>query len=174
MDWISVVRKYIQLIGTSLFLSSSLALASNGTTWESFGDWEVAKISDTMDPVTKVLIRTNFERTTRASTEDGYVIGFRIVGKSIMRLYSMVNLGVDEYWPECGFNNASYSVGGSKAQYIASIDNPGDCNLVPMNGELIRKFKTGQTAKLRIDGVDGDVSLRGFPEAWTRAMKLAR
>lgn len=86
----------------------------------------------------------------------------------------MVNLGVDEFWPECDFDNASYSVDGSKAKYIATLENPGDCDTVPMNGELIKKFKTGRTARLRIDYVDGDVSLNGFPAAWARAIKIAR
>lgn len=86
----------------------------------------------------------------------------------------MVNLGVEDYWPECGFNSSSYSVDGSKAKHIATIDNPGGCNLVPMNGDLIKKFKTGHAARLRIDGVDGDISLVGFPAAWARAMQLSK
>jgi len=157
-----------------LLFCSSLAVAATGPDWEYFGDWKVVKISDAMDPVTQVLIRTNFVRTSRSISGESYVIGFRITGRSTMELDTMVNLGVDAFWPECDFNNASYSVDGSKAKYIATVESPGDCDTVPMNGELIKKFKSGRTARLRIDGVDGEVSLNGFPAAWTRAMKIAR
>lgn len=168
------MQKNLRALFIPLLLCSSLTFAATGPVWESFGDWQVSKISDAMDPVTKVLIRTKFEHTSRPASGDGYVIGFRVIGRSTMKLYTMVNLGVDEFWPECDFDNSSYSVDGSKAKYMAIVENPGDCDTVPMNGELIKKFKSGRTARLRIDGVDGDVSLNGFPAAWARAMKIAR
>ncbi|MGK9417195.1 hypothetical protein ACSSUR_13735 [Pseudomonas cedrina] len=168
------MQKNLRALFVPLLLCSSLTFAATGPAWESFGDWQVSKISDAMDPVTKVLIRTKFEHTSRPASGDGYVIGFRIIGRSIMKLDTMVNLGVDEFWPECDFDNASYSVDGSKVKYIATVESPGDCNTVPMNGELIKRFKSGRTARLKIDGVDGDISLNGFPAAWAKALKIAR
>lgn len=148
--------------------------AASAPEWENFGDWQVAKISDSMDPVPQVLIRTKFDKISRSPKSEEFVIGFQLTGKRSMRLHTMVNLGVDAYWPECGFNSSSYSVDGSKAKYIATIDNPGGCDLVSRTGDVIKKFSTGRTARLRIDGVDGDISLAGFPAAWARAIKLSQ
>lgn len=52
------MKKNLKTLFIPLLLCSSPIFAATGPDWENFGDWQVSKISDAMDPVTKVLIRT--------------------------------------------------------------------------------------------------------------------
>ena len=176
------MKKIFTLITTlSLSLICSYANAdSQNSEKEIFEDWELIVMHDEMSPTSRIEIRTKFTPIPKQDfayqyyKDKEYYVGFEIFGGSLITLSYTLNLGGKHFWPYCEYNNSSFSVDGAKAQYIATIEEPGDCNSISTNGSVIKAFKAGSQAKLRLGYNDGFISLKGFSEAWARARQLSR
>ena len=153
---------------------------ASGSEWEQFGDWEVTPVHGDMDPYTKIIIRTKFnelidpKKMLLSHRVEDLVFGFEIFNGRTMDIYTMVNFGGRNYWPTCDFNSASFRVDNSKPHYISTINNPGYCDSVAMNGKTVAMFKSGKAAKLKVNYRTGDISLIGFSSAYARALQLSR
>jgi len=166
-------------LATVLTLNNVLSAQAADSEWERFGDWEVRPVHGDMDPYTKVIIRTKFneyidpKKSPLFHRAEDLVFGFSIFNGRSMNIYTMVNFGGDNYWPTCDFNLASFRVGNSKPHYISTIDSPGDCDSVAMNGKTVAMFKSSKTAELKVHYRTGDISLAGFSSAYARALQLS-
>lgn len=151
---------------------------SQADDWESFGDWRVKALHDDMDTVTQVAIRTDFQDTPKPESPFGpktdLSIGFTIFGGRLVTLSPSVGFVGEMYWPSCDYDLSSVSVDGKKAVRLTPVDDPGSCNNVAKNGEALRQMMSGKTARMRVGYTDGIVSLKGFKEAWAKALKLSR
>lgn len=151
---------------------------SQADDWESFGDWRVKVLHDDMDTVTQVAIRTDFQDTPKPGSPFGpktdLSIGFTIFGGRLVTLSPSVGFVGEMYWPSCDYDLSSVSVDGKKAVRLTPVDDPGSCNNVARNGEALRQMMSGKTARMRVGYTDGIVSLKGFKEAWAKALKLSR
>lgn len=144
--------------------------------FESYGAWKVAPLHDYMDLSSHVLMRTTFassERGAREGQDVDATFGFRIFGGSLMIIHASGAFGRNT-WPNCDLDSSSYSIDGSPPRQIASIQRPGSCNAVPMDGELVQSLKHGGVAYVRLGRHNGYISLEGFTEAWERAREFAR
>ena len=146
--------------------------------WEIYGDWLVKKTSDEMDPIQHSILRTRFHRSNNTGSykqpEDNSFIGFSIYNARIVDLYTTTQVPGKGYWPSCDFDSGSYRIGQAKAKYISTVENPGSCDLVSINGHTIRDFKAGQDAQLKLNYSKGRISLIGFSAAWKRALQLSK
>ena len=144
--------------------------------FESYGAWKVAPLHDYMDLNSHVLMRTTFassERGAREGQDVDATFGFRIFGGVLMSLDASHAFGRNS-WPSCDLDSSSYSIDGSPTRRIASIQIPGSCNAVPMDGELVQSLQQGGVAYVRLNRRNGYISLEGFADAWERARELAR
>lgn len=144
--------------------------------FETIGHWRVTAVHHEMDAVSHVILRTTFASTERAAIEGQNVegfFGFRIFGGSLMTLDAPSSIGRN-YWPHCDLNLSTYSISGSSPQLIATRRRGGSCNAIPMDGELIKAFQTGDVARVRVHRQNGYISLHGFAAAWERARELAQ
>lgn len=163
------------------FLAILLLLASaysQAGEWEPFGDWKVRAVHDDMDTVTQVVVTTDFTDTPKPGSpfapKTDLTIGFIIFGGRLVILSPSVGFVGEMYWPSCDHDLSSVSVDGKKAIRLTPVEDPGSCNNVAKNGEAIRQMMNGKAARMRVGYTDGTVSLKGFKEAWARALKLSR
>lgn len=137
-----------------------------------YGDWSVSKASDDMDVIPIVVLSTKFVPEGRSGSID-LTFGFRRVGKNLVDLNTSAGFLSDTSWPRCAQDGASASIDGAKAVMIATVNNPGDCNLVSKSGAFIKQLLSGKSARVRVGYDNGSISLDGFKEAWAAANKLS-
>lgn len=161
-------------IAALLLLASAYSRAGD---WESFGDWRVKALHDDMDTVTQVAVRTDFKDTPKPGSpfapKTDLTIGFVIFGGRLVTLSPSVGFVGEMYWPSCDYDLSSVSVDGKKVVRLTTVDDPGSCNNVAKNGDALRQMMNGSAARMRVGYTDGTVSLKGFKEAWARALKLS-
>jgi hypothetical protein len=177
LDYLSgdkiVVNK--RILAVFFLLTSANSYADD---WESFGDWRVKVFHDDMDTVTQIGVRTDFKDTPKPGSpfppKTDLTIGFTIFGGRLVTLSPSVGFLGDMYWPSCDYDLSSVSVDGNKAIPLTPVEDPGSCNKVAKNGEALRQMMSGNVARMRVGYTNGTVSLKGFKEAWKKALKLSR
>ena len=171
----SVLGVQVDLDGMNNIACGSLKTPSlNKGQWVKFGDWRVRVTSDDMDPVPSVVLMTELNaRGPGMSSDRELAFGFKLIGEKVLSVNASITLGRN-YWPHCDFDTASYSISGSRARFISTVDNAGRCNTIPIDGHLISSFKAGQMARLRLNRTDGSISLTGFSAAWGAAMEHSK
>lgn len=173
-------EKFILYLAIVVSLGSGFSVHASDLEWERFGEWEVRATHGDMDPYTNVIIRTRFNRNEESQDSrlyrgaEGLVFGFKIFNGRTMDIYTMIDFGGDNHWPRCDFNLASFRVDGSRPYYISTIEVPGGCNGVAMNGRTVSMFKRGGSAKLKVGYRTGYISLIGFSSAYAKALQLSR
>lgn len=166
------MRTFVKLLAFGCAVVGTPASAQRGgPEWETFGDWKVAKVSDEMDPVSHVVLRTTFTPDAGEVFSGPYDFGFRIFGRSLITLDVDLEMAGKNFWPHCDFESSSYSVDGSSPEFIATVDDPGNCDDVSMS--VINRFKAGSEARLKLRYTTGSISLKGFTAAWNRFRQLS-
>lgn len=166
-------RPQLRFIASLLLLILAAPAAAQPPRWETFGDWQVAAVHDDMDPTSHVILRTTMQvEGERSYLRPTYEIGFRVFGGILIALDPDIQMPGRNSWPSCDFDLSSYRLDGQPVRYLADVDDGGSCNHVSQS--VIRDFMRGRAARLRLNGVDGSISLRGFSAAWNRARQLAR
>lgn len=167
----------LSALGFTVLISPSVGASE----WERFGDWQVKALHDEMDTTTRVRLFTEFhesdeDRYKRVNFEEEKKrnIGFEIFGGHVVTLSPSYGFIARGYWPFCEMDASTVSVDGSKAIRVSTVGAAGECARVTRNGELIRQFKAGSSARMRIGREDGSVSLKGFAAAWDRALQLGK
>lgn len=174
------MKKLYFALTAILILNNAHATQVRNDEWEQFGEWEVKPVHGEMDPYTSIIIRTKFNEIIDPANPplshkpEELVFGFKVFGGKLMSVYTMLNFGGRDYWPDCDYNSASFRVDNSKPHYISTIDNPGGCDRVAMNGKTVSMFKSGKSAKLKVYYRTGEISLNGFSAAYNRALQLSR
>jgi hypothetical protein len=161
------------VVGLWLCLVSGAGVAApTGPEWETFGDWQVAAVHDEMDPVSHVILRTNFTPEATETRQGSYYFGFRVFGGTLVTLDVDRELGGKGYWPSCDYDTSSFRVDKGPVGYLATVDDPGSCDNVSTS--VVREFQAGSVAKLKLNYTTGNISLKGFSAAWRRSMQLRR
>ncbi|MCE7762978.1 hypothetical protein GQL56_10030 [Pseudomonas putida] len=163
------------ILAVALSAAASASYAEDG---ERYGDWQVRAVHDEMDTVSQVILMTTFKeipKPGRGFSSSGELrIGFRILGGTLVSLKTSIGFLGDAYWPRCDYDMSSVSVDGKKAVRLTPQHFPGGCNHVAMRGQAITQMVSGNNARMRIGLTDGEVSLKGFNQAWAKARQLSK
>ena len=152
-------------------ISPSNVRAQTGPEWKQFGDWEVAAVHDEMSPVSQVIIRTTVVPDDSESRSEPFNYGFRVFGRELITQDVAYGMSGRNFWPHCDYDFSTFKVDDGKPSYIATIEDGGSCENVSI--QVIRKFQSGSSAKLKINYVTGTISLKGFSAAWRRLQQLS-
>ena len=143
--------------------------------WEPYGDWEITVISDDMDPIKKVYMRTGYlpDPNEQLPSRDVLAFGFLVAGPEAVAFLPR-GTAAKVLWPYCELNRSSYAVDGSAPKFISTLSAPAHCNMVDPDGQTIRDFSGGKTARVKIREDVRTISLKGFSAALARARQLSR
>lgn len=147
--------------------------------WENFGEWHVKAIHGDMDLVTHVRLFTRFfyspsNPVSRLPGQDSMSFGFEIFGDEVVVLSPGAGFLGRGSWPYCDYDLSSLSVDDSKAVALTPVASPGSCRAVALNGEAVQKMLAGNTARVKLGGMEGTFFLDGFKEAWVKARELGK